>query len=228
MNLINEFKKKIIQNKKFIFNNKNHDLVDELKKKGILNKNILDAFNKIPRELFVNKKFANLSYENIPLPIDCEQTISQPYVVAFMIDCLKLEKKDKILEIGSGTGYQTALLSHLCKQVYTIEIFSKLYNQAKINHHKLKLKNINHMLGNGINGWNKNILFDSIIISAATESCPIKLLESLKNGGKIIFPKKYDLETQKLMLLEKINKNQYKRETLLDVRFVPLLNKKST
>jgi len=224
MNIINEFKKKIIQNKKFIFNNKNHDLVDELKKKGILNNNILDAFNKIPRELFVNEKFANLSYENIPLPIDCGQTISQPYVVAFMIDCLKLKKINNVLEIGTGTGYQTALLSQLCEQVYTIEIFSKLYNQAK----ELKLTNINHMLGNGINGCNKNILFDAIIISAATESCPNKLLESLKNGGKIIFPKKYDFETQKLILLEKINKKKYKRETLLDVRFVPLLNKKNT
>ena len=223
MNLINELKKKIIQNKKFIFNNKNHDLVDELKKKGILNNNILDAFNKIPRELFVNEKFANLSYENIPLPIDCEQTISQPYVVAFMIDCLKLKKINSVLEIGTGTGYQTALLAHLCMHVYTIEIFSKLYNQAKINHNKLKLTNISHMFGNGVNGWNTSVLFDAIIISAATESFPIKLLQSLKNGGKIIFPKKYSMEEQKLILINKINETKYKHETLFDVRFVPLL-----
>jgi len=228
MNLINEFKKKKIKNQKFIFEKKNYELIAELKKRGILNKKLLYAFKKIPRELFVSEKFSNLSYENIPLPIDCEQTISQPYVVAFMIDCLKLKKTNKILEIGTGTGYQTALLAHLCKQVYTIEIFSKLYIQAKVNHHKLKLTNINHMLGNGINGWNKNILFDAVIISAATESCPNKLLESLKNGGKIIFPKKYDFETQKLILLEKINKNKYITKTLFDVRFVPLLNKKST
>ena len=228
MNLINELKKKIIKNQKFIFDKKNYELVDELNKRGILDKNILETFNKIPRDLFVSKKYVNLSYENIPLPIDCEQTISQPYVVAYMIDCLKLKKTDKVLEIGTGTGYQTALLAKLCKEVYTIEIFSKLYNQAKINHHKLKLTNINHMLGNGIKGWNKHILFDAIIISAATESCPNKLLESLKNSGKIIFPKKYDLETQKLILLEKINKNKYKTNTLFDVRFVPLLNKEST
>ena len=228
MNLINELKKKIIKNQKIIFDRKNYELVDELNKRGILDKNILETFNKIPRDLFVSKKYVNLSYENTPLPIDCEQTISQPYVVAYMIDCLKLKKTDKVLEIGTGTGYQTALLAKLCKEVYTIEIFSKLYNQAKINHHKLKLTNINHMLGNGIKGWNKHILFDAIIISAATESCPIKLLESLKNGGKIIFPKKYDFETQKLILLEKINKNKYKTNTLFDVRFVPLLNKEST
>ena len=211
-----------------IFNKKNNELIAELKKKGILNNNILDSFMKIPRELFINEKFSNLSYENIPLPIDCKQTISQPYVTAYMIDCLELKKTDKVLEIGTGTGYQTALLAQLCKQVYTIEIFSELYNQAKINHHKLKLTNISHMIGNGINGWNKNILFDSIIISAATESCPIKLLESLKNNGKIIFPKKYTMKTQKLILLEKINKKKYITKTLLDVRFVPLLNKRFT
>ena len=211
-----------------IFNKKNKELISELKNKGILNKNILDAFMKIPRELFVNEKFFNLSYENIPLPIDCEQTISQPYVVAFMIDCLKLKKTNKILEIGTGTGYQTALLAQLCKQVYTIEIFSELYNKAKINHSKLELTNIKHMFGNGIDGWKNHALFDAIIISAATESCPNKLLESLKNGGKIIFPKKYDLKTQKLILLEKINKHKYITKTLFDVRFVPLLNKKNT
>ena len=124
--------------------------------------------------------------------------------------------------------YERLLLWYYPYVIIRGEIFSKLYNQAKENHHKLKLTNINHILGNGIYGCNKNILFDAIIISAATESCPNKLLESLKNGGKIIFPKKYDFETQKLKLLEKINKNKYITKTLFDVRFVPLLNKKST
>ena len=221
--LINEFLKKIIQNLKFISNNNSYKLIVELKKNGITNKNILDAIKKIPRELFVSKKFAKRCYENIPLPIDCNQTISQPYVVAFMIECLKLKNIDKVLEIGTGTGYQTALLAHLCKQVCTIEIFRKLYNQAKTNHNKLKLKNISYIFGNGINGWNKDILFDAIIISAATESAPIKLLENLKNGGKIIFPKKYPMGIQKLILSEKINKTEYKHETLTAVSFVPLL-----
>ena len=223
MNLINEFRKKIIQNLKFIFNNNSYKLIVKLKKNGITNKNILDTIKKTPRELFVNKRFAKLSYENIPLPVDCNQTISQPYVVAFMIECLKLKNTDKVLEIGTGTGYQAALLAHLCKHVCTIEIFRKLYNQAKTNHNKLKLKNISHMLGNGINGWNKHTLFDAIIISAATDSSPIKLLKNLKNGGKIIFPKKYPTGIQKLILLEKINKTKYKHEALLNVSFVPLL-----
>ena len=208
MNLIREFQKKIIQNQKFTFNKNKHELIVELRKKGITNNNILEAIKKIPRELFVNKKFAKLSYENIPLPVACQQTISQPYVVAFMIDCLKLKSTHKVLEIGTGTGYQTALLALLCKHVCTIEIFSKLYNQAKINHDKLKLANISYMFGNGVNGWNERDLFDGIIISAATMLPPIKLLKNLKNGGKIIFPKKCSDETQKLILLEKINKKK--------------------
>ena len=223
MNLIREFQKKIIQNQKFTFNKNKHELIVELRKKGITNNNILEAIKKIPRELFVNKKFSKLSYENIPLPVACQQTISQPYVVAFMIDCLKLKSTHKVLEIGTGTGYQTALLALLCKHVCTIEIFSKLYNQAKINHDKLKLANISYMFGNGVNGWSERDLFDGIIISAATALPPIKLLKNLKNGGKIIFPKKCPDETQKLILIKKINKAKYKCKTLFDVKFVSLL-----
>ncbi len=109
----------------------NKDLIRELKIEGISDKNILRAIEKVPRELFVAQKLIDRAYENIPLPIDCGQTISQPYVVAYMISCLKLKKTDKVLEIGTGTGYQTAILSYLCKEVCTIEIYNKLLNQAK-------------------------------------------------------------------------------------------------
>ncbi len=109
----------------------NKDLIRELKIEGISDKNILRAIEKVPRELFVAQKLIARAYENIPLPIDCGQTISQPYVVAYMISCLKLKKTDKVLEIGTGTGYQTAILSYLCKEVCTIEIYNKLLNQAK-------------------------------------------------------------------------------------------------
>ena len=203
MNLIKEFKKKIIKKHKFFLNNKNiDDLIVDLKGKGIINKNILDSIRKVPRELFIESDFVQLSYENIPLPIACKQTISQPYVVAYMIDRLKLKKTDKVLEIGTGTGYQTALLAHLCKHICTIEIFKKLLNQAKVNHDQLKLKNISYMHGNAANGWRKPLLFDAVIISASAEEIPIKLLKNLKNGGKLIFPKKYPLGAQKLIFLE--------------------------
>ena len=228
MNLIKEFRKKIIQKQKFFSNKNNDDLIVDLKEKGIINNRILDSIKKVPRELFIDDSFIEFIYENIHLPIACNQTISQPYVVACMIDCLKLKKTDKVLEIGTGTGYQTALLAHLCKHVCTIEIFSELYDQAKLNHKKLQLKNISHMLGNGANGWREHVSFDAIIISAAAKLVPIKLLKNLKNGGKLIFPKKYSLEHQKLILINKINEYLFDEEKLFDVKFVPLLEKISS
>ena len=202
----------------------NNDLLKELKEKGISDKNILDAIKKVPRELFVNKISIQCAYENIPLPVDCEQTISQPYVVAYMIDCLKLKKTDTVLEIGTGTGYQTAIISHLCKKIYTIEIFNKLFNLAKFNIDKLKIKNIIYKLGNGVNGWGDKNFFDAIIVSAASEEMSPQLLQNLKINGKLIFPKKYPFENQKLILIKKIGENDFKKKELFDVKFVPLLN----
>ena len=207
----------------YLLKNKIDDLIDELILNNFTNKTILKYIREIPREIFVKKKFVNFSYHNRPLPIDCNQTISQPLVVANMIDCLNIKKSDLVLEIGTGTGYQTALLSYLCKHVFTIEIFEKLINQAKINHAKLNLKNISYMLGDGSNGWNKPILFDSIIISAATKKISSKLLKTLKTKGKIIFPKEYFPRQQKLLLLKKLNERNYSTQELFDVSFVPLL-----
>ena len=210
---------------RIFFSKNNDDLLEELKGKGLSDKNILDAIKKVPRESFVNEIYIQRAYENMPLPIDCEQTISQPYVVAYMIDCLKLEKTDIVLEIGTGTGYQTAIISHLCKKVYTIEIFNKLLSKAKINLGKLKIKNVTYSLGNGINGWREKILFDAIIVSAASEKIPAKLLQNLKNFGNLIIPKKYSSGNQKLILIKKTSKNSFDQKELFDVKFVPLLNK---
>jgi len=201
----------------------NKDLIRELKIEGISDKNILRAIEKVPRELFVAQEFIDRAYENIPLPIDCGQTISQPYVVAYMISCLKLKKTDKVLEIGTGTGYQTAILSYLCKEVCTIEIYNKLLNQAKKRILKLNLKNINFILGNGTEGWNAKVLFDAIIVSAASEIIPDKLLKNLKNHGCLIMPKKKSLDIQKLLLIKKSNETYLEKE-LCSVKFVPLLN----
>ena len=203
-------------------NKNNNDLIKELK--GI-DKNILDAMRKVPRELFVNEHSSRYAYENIALPVECEQTISQPYVVAYMIDCLKLKKTDKILEVGTGTGYQTAIISYLCQKIYTIEILDKLFNHAKINIGKLGIKNVIHKLGNGANGWGEKILFDAIIVSAASEKIPLKLLQNLKDHGKLIIPIKYPSGNQKLKLLRKNSEGSFEQKELFDVKFVPLLNK---
>ena len=205
-------------------NRNNEALIEELKIEGITENNILCAIKKVPREIFVEQQFIQQAYENIPLPIDCGQTISQPYVVAYMSASLNLKKTDKVLEIGTGTGYQTAILSHLCQEVCTIEIYGDLLHKAKKRITQLNLKNIIFKLGNGTEGWQNKALFDAIIISAASEIIPAKLLENLKSQGRLIMPKKKPSGNQKLLLVKKNNKTYLEKE-LLDVKFVPLLNK---
>ena len=206
-------------------NKNNKTLIEELKIEGITENNILSAIKKVPREIFVEQQFLKQAYENIPLPIDCGQTISQPLIVAHMAACLNLKKTDKILEIGTGTGYQTAILSHLCHEVYTIEIHDILLSKAKKRIKKLNLKNIIFKLGNGTEGWQNKALFDAIIVSAASEIIPDKLLENLKNQGRLIMPQKKPSGNQKLLLIKK-NNGTYLEEEFFDVKFVPLLNKK--
>ena len=218
------WKKNEKKEKNFI-NKDNNSLIKELKEKGITDKNILNAIKKVPRKIFVDKLFLEKAYENIPLPINCNQTISQPYVVVYMIGCLKLQKTNKVLEIGTGTGYQTAIISHLCQKICTIEIFEKLLNQAKVNINKLKIHNVTYKLDNGLNGWDEKTLFDSIIISAASEEIPLKVLKNLKNNGNLIIPKKYPSGNQKLILIKKTGEDSFVEKELLDVKFVPLLNK---
>ena len=210
--------------KLFRLNRNNEALIEELKIEGITENNVLYAIKKVPREIFVERQFIQQAYENIPLPIDCGQTISQPFVVAFMIACLNLKKTDKVLEIGTGSGFQTAILGHLCQEVCTIEIHGKLINKAKKRIAKLNLKNIIFKLGDGAEGWQNKALFDAIIISAASEIIPAKLLENLKNQGSLVMPKKKPSGNQKLLLVKKNNETYLEKE-LLDVKFVPLLNK---
>ena len=208
--------------KLFRLNRNNEALIEELKIEGITENNVLYAIKKVPREIFVERQFIQQAYKNIPLPIDCEQTISQPFVVAYMIACLNLKKTDKVLEIGTGSGFQTAILGHLCQEVCTIEIHDKLINKAKKRIAKLNLKNIIFKLGNGAEGWQNKALFDAIIISAASEIIPAKLLENLKNQGSLVMPKKKPSGNQKLLLVKKNNETYLEKE-LLDVKFVPFI-----
>ena len=224
LDLAKELQSKLIQKQIFFFNKTNDNLIVELMEKGILNNKILSSIKNVPREIFTEDNLKKHIYKNIALPVSCGQTISQPYVVAYMIDCLKLKKTDKVLEIGTGTGYQAAIISHLCQEIYTIEIFNKLFKQAKISIEKLKIKNIIYKLGNGVNGWGEKIFFDAIIVSAASEEIPLKLLQNLKNNGKLIIPKKYSFDNQKLILIKKTGENSFDQKELFDVKFVPLLN----
>ena len=205
-------------------NEKNEELIQELRSEGITDEKILTAIRIVPRELFTEK--LDEAYENKALSVECGQTLTQPFCTAYMASFLNLRETDNILDIGCGVGWSTAVISKLVKIVFTMERFKKLLDIAKKNIAKLKIENVQFKLGNGFEGWGDKILFDAIIIGAASEVVPVKLLESLKSNGRLVMPKKYDTGNQKLLLITKKSGN-FEQKELLDVKFVPLLNEAS-
>ena len=205
-------------------NEKNEELIQELRSEGIADEKILTAIRMVPRELFTEK--LDEAYENKALSVECGQTLTQPFCTAYMASFLNLRETDNILDIGCGVGWSTAVISKLVKTVFTMERFKKLLDKAKKNIAKLNIVNVHYKLGNGFEGWGEKILFDAIIIGAASEVVPVKLLESLKNNGSLIMPKKYLTGSQKLLLVTKKSGN-FEQKELLDVKFVPLLNEAS-
>ncbi len=210
------------------------NLTSLLKEKGIKDAKVLSAINSIPRHFFVPDNIKESSYADTALPIGLDQTISQPYIVAFMTEALKLKKSDKVLEIGTGSGYQAAILSKLVDKVYTIEILEPLTQRAKRTLQKVGIKNVIYRTGNGYLGWPQEAPFDAIIVTAAPEEIPKKLLDQLKEGGRMLIPVgksgpqgqgQGQGQGQDLLRLTKENK-QIKRENLLPVIFVPLVDKK--
>ena len=193
----------------------------ELRESGISNINVLSAIEKTPREIFVSKNFRHQAYENIALPIDREQTISQPYIVALMTQSLQLNNKHKVLELGTGSGYQTSILSLLCRRVYTIERIKSLLIDAENKFKKLNLTNIVTKHGDGNLGWPEQNPFDRIIFTAATENIPKKFFNYLKNRGIIVAP----IIRGSKQILKKFVKTSDKIETekLSEVLFVPNL-----
>ncbi len=185
----------------------------------IADPNILSAFLKVPRHAFVPPAFEGQAYEDHPIQIDCLQTISQPYIVAYMLEQLALKKEDKVLEIGTGSGYQTALLAELVKEVYSIEIIQDLYQIAKERLNFLGYSNVYLSYGDGRKGWVEKSPFDKIIIAAATNEIPKKLIEQLKENGLMVIP--VGGPEQDLVLGRKI-KGVLVTKRLVSVRFVPL------
>ena len=194
----------------------------ELRNAGISNPDVLSAIEKIPREIFVSKNFRHQAYENIALPIDREQTISQPYVVALMTQSLEVNKKHKVLELGTGSGYQTSILSLLSRRVYTIERIKSLLFGAEKIFKKLKITNIVTKHGDGNIGWPEQNPFDRIIFTAATEDISEKLFKCLKNKGIIVAPIIRGTK-QILKKFIKIN-DKIEIEKLSEVLFVPNLS----
>ena len=193
-----------------------------VRSKGVVDDNVLKAIESLNREHFLKGVFAQRAYEDTPLPIDCGQTISKPSVVGIMTQALKITTRDKILEIGTGSGYQTAILSKLARRVYSVERFKPLYDEARQIFKQLNLNNITPIWGDGSQGIVEQQPFDRIIVTAAAEDPPPILLNQLKVGGIMIIPVGQSDEIQKLIKVERTETN-FKYEDLCDVRFVPLL-----
>ncbi len=205
-----------------LWSDKANDMVKyQIEKRGITNKNILRVMRNTPRHLFVPPALSTMAYDDYPIPIGEEQTISQPYIVALMTDLLSLKGNEKILEIGTGSGYQAAILSQLVDTVYTIEIVESLANNAKKRLDNLNYKNVIVKYGDGYKGWPSAAPFDAIIVTAAPEEVPQILIDQLKVNGHIVIP--VGDKWQELQLITKINKNKIKRKNVIPVRFVPMV-----
>jgi len=201
---------------------RNQMVEEQIVARGVKSRIVLDAMRNVPRHLFVPQDMRNYAYEDTPLPIGLEQTISQPYIVAFMTESLNPVRGMKILEIGTGSGYQAAVLAYLGCDVYTIELLPELAERAEKILNDLNYSNVTVRCGNGYEGWHEAAPFDAIIVTAAPETIPEKLIEQLKDGGKMIIPVGPVLLPQWLKLITKRGR-RIVEENLLPVRFVPMV-----
>lgn len=193
--------------------------------KTVLDEQVMIAMSSVPRHLFVPKAYIRYAYMNRPLPIGEGQTISQPYIVAIMTDLLNIKSSDIVLEVGTGSGYQAAILGELARQVYTMEIIRTLQRSAAKRLKSLGYTNIETKLGDGYYGWEEHAPFDAIMVTAAAGQIPPPLIKQLKPGGRMIIPVGGAFMTQYLMLIEKRVDGTVSTRQILPVRFVPLTGK---
>ncbi len=198
-------------------------LIMDLRRQGINDTNVLSAIERVPREEFIPKTFQDRAYENIALPIANGQTISQPFIVAYMTEMLAPDPRRKVLEVGTGSGYQAAVLSHLCRRVYSLERYRSLQVGAVKLFEKLKLNNITTRLGDGYKGWKEQAPFERIIVTAAAEEVPGILVDQLNEGGIMILPIGPTPSDQSILRIKKDSAGKIQEDELLPVRFVPLV-----
>lgn len=192
--------------------------------RGISDRRVLDVMSEIPRHIFVPEREIENSYDDHPLSINEGQTISQPYIVALMTELLELKGDEKVLEIGMGSGYQTAILSRLSKEVYSMDIKEQLVGFAQNNLEKLKIKNVTSKAGNGYLGWKEFAPFNVILIACAPEEIPEKLKEQMAEGARMVLPLKNSLGFQDLILIKKKVDN-FSKSSYGGVIFVPMIGK---
>ena len=197
----------------------------QIKKRGITDQTILDAMKEVNRHEYVQENFERLAYSDRPVPIGFGQTISQPYIVAFMSHKLNVASHHKVLEIGTGSGYQAAVLAELSDHVYTIEIIPELAKRAEKVLKKNDYDNITIRIGDGYKGWPEHAPFDRIMVTAAPKEIPEKLVEQLAPGGIMVLPVGETVMMQYLWLITKDNDGQIEKEKILPVRFVPTVKK---
>lgn len=202
-----------------------NQLVSLLQQKGITDKNVLDAISKIPRHLFLNSSFEDYAYQDKAFPIGAGQTISQPYTVAFQSQLLEVKKDDKILEIGTGSGYQTAVLCTMGAKVYSVERQNELFKKTSVLFPKLGLRPKHLSFGDGYKGLPLHAPFDSIIVTAGAPIIPKPLMAQLKIGGRLVIP--LGEEVQIMTLLIRKNATQFEKHEFGEFRFVPLLEDKN-
>lgn len=207
------------------FEKERHMMVeDQIESRGVKGKALLTALKKIPRHLFVPADFREYAYSDQALPSYCGQTISQPYIVAVMTEMLSLDKSSKVLEIGTGTGYQTTILAELANEVYTMEIIPELHELAKNNPVVQNYKNIKFILGDGYKGYEAAAPYDAIIVTAAPPYVPEALTNQLAPGGRMVIP--VGAYEQTLYLVTKDLDDKISMKPLLWVQFVPMIKKK--
>lgn len=201
-------------------------LIMELRRSGITDTRVLAALERVPREMFIPHAFADKAYDNTTLPIGQGQTISQPYVVAMMTQSLEIDPRHKVLEVGTGSGYQAAILSQLCRRVYTMERHKSLLKEAEQRFGMMRLHNITTLAGDGYQGWpEKNqVPFDRIIVTAAAnKNAPDTLLNQLALDGIMIIPIRISALKERLIRIQR-TESGFDIQDLMDVRFVPLIS----
>lgn len=197
-------------------------MVDMLKKEGITDELVLDVMGRVDRKDFVPSEHYAYSYENRPLPIGYGQTISQPFIVALMTQLLELRGAERVLEIGTGSGYQTAILANLCSHVYTVEVVRALSSETRMRLNDLGYTNISFRIGDGYSGWEENAPYDRVIVTAAPEEIPQVLTSQLREGGIMVVPTGPRYATQTLWKVSKIHGSLLKQDHGAVV-FVPLV-----
>jgi len=195
----------------------------QVESRGVTSPRVLDAMREVPREAFLPEHMREFAFEDAPLPIDESQTISQPYIVAFMVEALNLAGGEKVLEIGTGSGYAAAILAEIEGEVYTVERFSQLAQKGAAVLSDLGYRNVHVLHADGTRGWPEHAPYDAIVVAAGAAEIPQSLKTQLIVGGRLVIPVGSDPRVQELLRVTRTSENEWKSEELADVRFVPLI-----